>query len=268
MTVNPAAENAREHARHGDGKFGAQHHSQAPDDIISKPAHIMHHASQFGGGAEGLRKATAHIDQTYGIGATVRVSPADQWVVLVPDDGNLGDDIIGEGVVYATAPGDRVEVQPQPKAAGTGDNAFDSPEVTALFDDLDKAGYPYLMQRVPLRYDNDAPEAWALFVRQLPDTENLDTDVAAAERELRDGTDPTRLRHAFEDLRDSTQNYLDELDRTGSFIAGTIERPSWHDRLQDAVNGVELESDADNADYTDTATILTNTVREFRNSGA
>jgi hypothetical protein len=270
MTMNPSAENARENARKGDGKFGAQHRSQAPDDIISKPAHVMHHASQFGGGAEGIRKATAHIDKTYGIGAAVRVSPTDQWAVLVPDDGTLGDDIIGEGVVYAASPGNRVEVQPQPKVVGTSDKPFDDPDVQALFERLDNDGYPYLMQRVPLRYDNAAPEGWALFVRQLPDTENIDNDVAATEREVRDGTNPTSLRFAFENLRDSVQNYLDELDRTGSFVAGTPERPSWHDRLQDAVNDVSLEGATDSAgtDYSDVATILANTVREFRNAGA
>lgn len=263
--MNPAAENAREHARKGDGKFGPQHRSQAPDDIISKPANVMHHASQFGGGADGLRKASAYIDETYGIAAAVRVSPADQWAVLVPDDGSIGDDIISEGIVYASAPGERVEVQPQPKAVGTSDKPFDTPDVQALFDRLDQDGYPYLLQRVPLRYDNGAPEAWALFVRQLPDTENIDTDVAAVERELRDGTDPTRLRHAFEDLRDSVQNYLDELDRTGSFTHGTHERPSWHDRLQDAFNSSE---DAPAEDVSDAAAALVNTVCEFRNAGA
>jgi hypothetical protein len=265
MTVNSAAENARETARMGDGKFGAQHRSQAPDDIISKPANIMHHASQFGGGVEGLRKATAYIDQNYGIGSAVRVSPADQWAVLVPDDGTLGDDIIGEGIVYAATPGSRVEVQPQPKVVGTGSNAFDTPDVQALFARLDEEGYPYLLQRVPLRYDNAAPEGWAVFVRQLPDTENIDTDVAAAERELRDGTNPTSLRFAFENLRDSVQNYLDELDRTGSFVSGPSERPSWHDRLQDAVN---VSEDAAGDDVTDAVSALVNTVREFRNAGA
>lgn len=270
MTTHTPAENARENARKGDGKFGAQHRSQAPDDIIAKPAHVMHHASQFGGGADGLRKATAHIDQTYGIGAAVRVSPTDQWAVLVPDDGSLGDDIIGEGIVYAATPDSRVEVQPQPKVVGTGSNAFDNQDVQALFEQLEDEGYPYLMQRVPLRYDNDDPEGWALFVRQLPDTENLDTDVAATERELRDGTNPTRLRFSFENLRDSAQNYLDELDRTGTFNVGTAERPSWHDRLQDAVTNTSLEAatgSSDN-DYNNAATALVNTVREFRNAGA
>ncbi|WIE81220.1 hypothetical protein [Curtobacterium sp. MCSS17_016] len=262
--MNSAAENARETARMGDGKFGAQHRSQAPDDIISKPANVMHHASQFGGGVEGLRKATAYIDQNYGIGSAVRVSPADQWVVLVPDDGTLGDDIIGDGVVYAPTPGGRVEVQPQPKVIGTGADPFNDPDVQTLFARLDEEGYPYLMQRVPLRYDNAAPEGWAVFVRQLPDTENLDTDVAAAERELRDGTNPTRLGFALENLRDSAQDYLDELDRTGTFVAGTPEQPSCHDRLQDAVNARRAAADG----VEDAAAALVNTVREFRNAGA
>lgn len=97
-----------------------------------------------------------------------------------------------------------------------------------------------------------------------PDTENLDTDLAAAEAELRNGTKPASLRFALDDLRETTRNHLDELDRTGTYIAGTTEQPSRHSRLQAAIDAADTHPEDDDDRHYEALTRLVNAVREYR----
>ncbi|MGW8431596.1 hypothetical protein ACWGJ9_10935 [Curtobacterium citreum] len=97
-----------------------------------------------------------------------------------------------------------------------------------------------------------------------PDTENLDTDLAAAEAELRDGTNPASLRFTLDDLRETTRNHLNELDRTGTYVAGTSEQPSRHSRLQAAVEAADTHPEDDDDRHHEVLTSLVNAVREYR----